>query len=254
MTTPPADRRARRQAAREARRAGTDQRSPASRWLLPGVIVAAVVIAGALAVLLPGSGGPTTGGSSSVPPSASGPSAGTSGSGSAPTGSGAVIDAPAIRGEPLPPFEGPDGDPAVGQPVPEVAGSDFDGQPVTIEHDGRPKAILFLAHWCPHCQASVPLVQTWISAGGLPEGIDMVSVATGIDASRPNFPPDAWLDREGWTVPVIVDTDDSIAATYGLTAYPFWVFVRADGTVIARAAGEMSITDLERTLGGLVSG
>ena len=72
--------------------------------------------------------------------------------------------------------------------------------------------------------------------------------------SRPNFPPDAWLDREGWTLPVIVDTDDSIAATYGLTAYPFWVFVGADGTVIRRAAGEMSITDLEATLGSLVAG
>jgi hypothetical protein len=42
-----------------------------SRWLLPGLIVAAVAIAGVLAFLLPGTG-PTTGGSSSVPPSASG--------------------------------------------------------------------------------------------------------------------------------------------------------------------------------------
>jgi cytochrome c biogenesis protein CcmG, thiol:disulfide interchange protein DsbE len=249
---PPGDRRARRQAARaEARRAGGDRRSPANRWLLPGLIVAAVVIAGVLAIMLPGAGGPTTGGSSSVPPSASGAISGAPGWAS---GSAGAVEAPAIRGEPLPAFDGPQGDPAVGQPAPEVSGTDFAGRPVAIENDGRPKVILFLAHWCPHCQAAVPLIQTWVSAGGVPEGVDFVSVATGIDSARPNYPPDAWLAREGWTAPVVVDTDDSVAAIHGLTAYPFWVFVGADGTVVARAVGEMTIPDLEAAIGRLTAG
>ena len=203
-----------------------------ARWLLPGLIVAAVVIAGVLAFVLPGSGGPTTGGSSSLPPSASGAvSPGVSGPGAA--------GAPTISGDPLPPFEGAVGDTAVGVVVPTVRGSDFSGKPVSIELDGRPKAILFLAHWCPHCQAAVPLMQTWVSAGGLPEGVDLVSVATGIDPSRPNYPPDAWLQREGWTVPVLVDPSNTVAGAYGLPGYPFWVFVDADGKVVGRAVGEI---------------
>ena len=246
MTSTPGDRRARRRAGREdAGRTGGSRST--SRWLLPGLVVAAVVIAGVLAFVLPGSNGPSTGGSSSVAPSASG------GAATAAGGSGAVA-APTIGGESLPRFEGAEGDAAVGMPAPTVDGSDFAGKRVSIALDGRPKAILFVAHWCPHCQAEVPLIQTWVSAGGVPEGIDLVSIATGIDAGRPNYPPDAWFAREGWTVPVIADTDNSVAEAYGLPAYPFWVFVGPDGKVVARAVGEMTIPDLEATIGRLTGG
>jgi len=249
MSSTPGDRRARRQAAREAARlsgGSGGSRSPLSRWLLPGLIVAAVAIAGVLAFVLPGTG-PTTGGSSSVPPSASG--AATAG-GSSSNAAGR----PTISGDPLPPFAGPTGDEAVGVVVPTVQGTDFSGKTVSITADGRPKAIMFFAHWCPHCQAEVPLIQTWVSAGGVPQGVDLVSVATGIDPARPNYPPDAWLQREGWTVPVLVDPANTIAEAYGLTAYPFWVFVGPDGKVVGRAAGEMTIPNLESMIGRLSGG
>ncbi len=253
MTQPPGDRRARRQAARAAARNTDERRSRASRWLLPGVIAVAVVVAAVLAIVLPGGGGPTGGGSSSLRPSASGAASGGSG---VPAGSGSAVavQPPVITGSPLPPFQGPDNDAAVGLPAPEVSGSDFAGTPVSIEPDGRAKVILFLAHWCPHCQTEVPLVQTWVSAGGVPDGVDLVSVATGIDPSQPNYPPDAWLEREGWTVPVIADPTNSVAEAYGLTAYPLWVFVGSDGTVVARAAGEMTIPDLEALVGRVTAG
>jgi thiol-disulfide isomerase/thioredoxin len=217
-----------------------------SRWLLPGLIVAAIAIAGVLAFILPGTG-PTTGGSSSVPPSASGVT-------SPGASSSAVAGGPTVSGDALAPFQGTTGDAAVGVAAPTVRGSDFSGKAVTIELDGRPKAIVFLAHWCPHCQAEVPLLQTWVSAGGLPQGVDLISVATGIDPTRPNYPPDAWLQREGWTVPVVVDPDNTVAGAYGLTAYPFWVFVGPDGKVVGRAAGALTIPDLETLIGRLTGG
>lgn len=34
-----------------------------------------------------------------------------------------------------------------GAPMPEASGADFAGNPVSITNDGRPKIILFLAHW-----------------------------------------------------------------------------------------------------------
>lgn len=246
MSSTPGDRRARHGAAREGAR--TDgARSTTSRWLLPGLVVAAVAIAGVLAIVLPGSNSPPSGGSSSVAPSASGgPTQAASGS--------AAADAPRITGDPLPPFQGPDGDDAVGMAVPTVEGTDFAGKIVSITADGRPKVVLFLAHWCPHCQAAVPLLQTWVSAGGVPEGVDLVSVATGIDPSRPNYPPEAWLQREGWTMPVIADTSNTVAQAYGLPAYPFWVFVGADGKVVARTVGELTIPDLESAIGRLSGG
>jgi thiol-disulfide isomerase/thioredoxin len=242
MTTPAGDRRARRQARREESRRAT---APAgrSRWLVPGLVAAALVVAAALAILLPGARQPGTGGSSSLPPATPGSSA-----------SGAASGVPTITGASLPDFQNPTGDHAVGLPAPEVAGFDFGGTSVAIVHDGRPKAVMFLAHWCPHCQAEVPLIEAWVKAGGVPAGVDLVSVATSIDPSRPNYPPADWFAREGWTVPVIADPTNSVAAAYGLTAFPFWVFIAPDGTVKARTAGEMPITDLQTIVAGLTAG
>ena len=249
MSSNPGDRRARRRAAREAAAKGGG-RSPALRWLVPGVIVAAVAIAAVLAFVLPGTNGPTTGGSSSVPPSSSA-AAGTASVGSERPG---AVKVPTITGAQLPKFRDPNDDPAVGLAAPEVSGTDFTGKTVAIKADGRPKVVLFIAHWCPHCQAEVPLIQTWVSAGGVPQGVDLVSVATGIDPSRPNYPPEAWLQREGWTVPVIVDPTNSVAGAFGIPAYPYWVFIGPDGKVVARAVGEISIPDLETEIGKLTAG
>ena len=244
MSSTSRDRRARRRAAREAGASGGG-RSGALRWLVPGVIVAAVAIAAVLAFVLPGTNSPNTGASSSVAPSSSSTAGG---------GSGYAALEPTISGSGLPDFQNPNDDPAVGLPAPEVSGSDFSGKTVGIKANGRPKVVMFLAHWCPHCQAEVPLVQTWVSAGAVPQGVDVVSVATGIDPSRPNYPPDAWLEREGWTVPTIVDPSNQVAKAYGLAAYPFWVFIGADGKVAARARGEMTIPDLEAAIGRLTAG
>lgn len=63
-----------------------------------------------------------------------------------------------VSGEPLPPLADGAVDPAIGRPVPEARGATFDGTVVVIVRDGQPKLIAFLAHWCPHCQREVPVV------------------------------------------------------------------------------------------------
>lgn len=160
----------------------------------------------------------------------------------------AITGTVSVTGDPLPALEG-EPDPAVGTAAPVVAGEDFDGAPITIGPDGRAKAIVFLAHWCPHCQAEVPVIQEWLDTQGAPSGVDLYSVATSIEPSQPNYPPDTWLEREGWTPPVLVDDGDNTAAqAFGLTVFPFFVFVDAEGTVTARATGELTIEQLESYL------
>ena len=219
-------RESRREAARARERAASRQ-----RWLIPAVVAGIVVVAAIAAIVLTsGTGG---GGSSDLPsdlPSASAPASG----------------APAISGTPLPPFSDPAADPAVGQTIPTVAAPGGD-----IELDGQAKVLLFITHWCPHCQAEVPVIQSWVDAGGLPPDVELISVSTAIDPARPNYPPDAWLEREGWTAPVIVDETGSVADAYGLSAFPFWVFVNADGTVAGRLTGELTTDQLEQIISSL---
>jgi thiol-disulfide isomerase/thioredoxin len=248
MTTSGNDRRARRQARREEDRRKGTARAARNRWLIPGLLALVIVVAAAVAIFLPGLGGAGGGGSSSLPPTTA-PGSGASGP---PTAGSSAVQV--ITGAALPEFQyqlqdAPD--PAVGMPAPQVRGTDFAGKQVAIANDGRPKVILFIAHWCPHCQREVPLIQAWVNAGGVPSGVDLISVATSIDPSRPNYPPDAWLAREGWTVPVIADPTNSVAGAYGLPAFPYWVFVGSDGNVRARAVGELTTDNLKNVIDGL---
>ncbi len=145
-----------------------------------------------------------------------------------------------LDGDALPPYD-PTApvDPAVGMQAPAFTTADFAGTPVSLSRDGTPKAILFLAHWCPHCQVEVPTMQAYINQNGLPEGVELVSVVTSTDPTRPNYPPSDWLAREGWTAPVYVDdAASSIGQAYGLSAFPYYVFVDGGGTVVARVSGE----------------
>jgi thiol-disulfide isomerase/thioredoxin len=144
-----------------------------------------------------------------------------------------------VRGDPLPPFQGGD-DPAVGEEAPGLTGTDLDGRRLRIVDEGRPKAIIFLAHWCPHCQREVEDLVEWLDDHELGAGADIYSVSTLVDATRGNFPPDAWLEGAGWPFPVIADSEASAAANaFGLTGTPLWVFIDASGRVAERISGEL---------------
>ncbi|MBI4730455.1 MAG: TlpA family protein disulfide reductase [Acidobacteria bacterium] len=175
------------------------------------------------------------------------------------TPTGKVVGAVTISGASLPEFtkamsDGQAPDTSIGLVVPELSGTDFAGNPVEVRHDGRPKAIVFLAHWCPHCQNEVPQVQAWLNNKGMPKDVDLISVSTAVRPSSPNYPPDKWLQREGWTLPVLRDDkNSSAAAAHGLTGYPYWIFVDRDGKVVLRTSGELPLDRLEQILARLAA-
>ena len=148
-----------------------------------------------------------------------------------------------VEGVALPAFPEQGEDPAVGTVAPTIVGRDFGGDRVEVGpggSDGVPQAIWFVAHWCPHCQAEVPVIVELARAGSIPEGVSVVAVSTSVDASAPNYPPSAWLEREGWPYPVLTDDERGTAAqAYGVAGFPFLVVVDADGTVLARTSGEL---------------
>ena len=140
-------------------------------------------------------------------------------------------------------------DPAMGETAPSLTGQQFDGASITITPDGKPKIVMFVAHWCPHCQAEVPRIEDWLDENGMPTDVELYTVATGTSSACPNFPPGDWLREEGWSVPTLVDDEEASASTaYGLSSYPFFVVVDASGQVVVRASGELSIDAWEQLL------
>lgn len=169
------------------------------------------------------------------------------------SGPGSEFGEPVVAGDGLPFFQSTAGDIAIGLQAPVATGEDFAGDAVVVGEPGTPTAIVFLAHWCPHCQREVPRVQAWLDSGGM-EGVDVVSVATSINSARTNYPPSSWLEREGWSPEVLIDdTDSSVLQSYGAGGFPYWVFLNADGTVAARSSGELDIAQLEVFLNAIAA-
>jgi thiol-disulfide isomerase/thioredoxin len=141
-------------------------------------------------------------------------------------------------------------DAAVGMTAPTLRGASFDGTPVTVTPgDGTPKMLVFLAHWCPHCQREVPVLTKWINDGRAPSGLEIVAVSTGVSSDAPNYPPSAWLAREGWPKSVLADNASSAAGkAYGLTAFPYLVVLDAEGNVVVRTSGELSADQLDQLM------
>jgi cytochrome c biogenesis protein CcmG, thiol:disulfide interchange protein DsbE len=214
---------------------------PSRRPLVVVALVAAVVVVALAVALIAGAGddGDDT----------------TAGDGTA-TGTTAVAnDTPAtVAGAALAPLPEAGDDPAVGTAMPTLSGRALDGTDLTIPATGRPTMMMFVAHWCPHCQAEVPVVQAWVDGGGLPDGVDLVTVSTAADDRRPNYPPADWLAAEGWTAPVLVDGDNAAAEAAGLTAYPFFVAVDGDGEVVERTSGELTAAQLDAIAARLAPG
>lgn len=171
---------------------------------------------------------------------------------SAVSGAGSDDDSVAFRdvtveGGNLPVFAGdPASDVAPGMTAPTVTGEDFDGSTVTIGTDGRSKVIVFLAHWCPHCQAEVPRVVDWLDAGNKPDNVDFYAISTLSQRLRGNWPPSDWLAGEGWDVPTIQDNaSNSASAAFGMAGTPFWVVLDGDNQVVFRISGEITARGMD---------
>ena len=156
-----------------------------------------------------------------------------------------------VTGTPLPPLSeaassglaDPATDPAIGLVAPKLDGKSFDLSEVSIDPaDGRAKVVVFVAHWCPHCQVEVPIIKKWIADGNQPEDVDIYTVSTAASAERPNYPPQKWLDKAGWQPEVLIDsqTGDAFNA-YGGTGFPYFVMLDSSGKVVQRASGEIPV-------------
>lgn len=169
---------------------------------------------------------------------------------------GEIFQPVGIAGAALPEFTGDLPDAAGCELVPVLSGYDYEGAATTIDpaRDGA-TIVVFLAHWCPHCNREVPVLNEWRDSGNVPDGLEVVGVSTAAAEDRDNFPPDEWLAAMDWTWPVLADgdiaadTDVDVPTTafraYGATGFPTIAFVDSSGRLRWRVSGEIPAEDLQ---------
>ena len=148
-----------------------------------------------------------------------------------------------VAGDALPEYSAEVADAAVGMIAPVLTGQGFTGNKITTT-PGAPTLLVFLAHWCPHCQREVPLLVQWNRDGLVPSGVDVIGIATSSDPASPNFPPSEWLAREEFPAlwPVMTDSGEkTAAAAMGVSGFPFFVLLDSNGKVALRISGEIEM-------------
>jgi cytochrome c biogenesis protein CcmG, thiol:disulfide interchange protein DsbE len=164
-----------------------------------------------------------------------------------------------VLGDPLTPLVSDVDDPSLGQQVPVLVGLDIDDRPIRIDPaaDG-PTMLVFVAHWCPHCNDEIPKLNRMRAYAQFPGDLNVVAVSTAVGPDRPNWPPVEWLrDDMNWKYPAMLDGIDIeresfiAAEAYGVTGFPFTVLVNADGTVADRWSGGREAEEILARVGAL---
>lgn len=157
-----------------------------------------------------------------------------------------------ITGDVLPSYDSAaETDAGVGLTAPTVKGLTFGGDEITLDSADGAYMVVFLAHWCPHCNAEVPRLIDWKKSGAVPADLRVIGVATAVAEDAPNFPPAEWFNNKGWPWPVLVDQSagagvaGEVAKAYGASGWPYFVIVGADGKVKVRVSGEVEVSELE---------
>ena len=164
-----------------------------------------------------------------------------------------------IEGDLLPTLVDPHGDESVGMPIPSLIGENFEGEVVAVRPtDGVATLVVFLAHWCPHCNNEIPEINRIRDADAWPSGLRVVGVSTAVAPQRPNFPPQGWLAEKDWTYDVIADAYDADRSTFiaaeafGVTGFPFMVLIDESGLIRGRWGGELGALALAELVTSLI--
>ena len=144
-----------------------------------------------------------------------------------------------VVGTDLPRYPQSGQDTAQGLGLAPVSGVHFyDGTTMTFNPaDGKARAWLVWAHWCPYCQQELPIVADWQErhANEYPN-LEVVSITTAMDDTAAN-PLVPYLETNQFTFPVLMDESGVLSRQLGVNAFPFWVFTGPDGIVVGRTAG-----------------
>lgn len=103
---------------------------------------------------------------------------------------------------------------------------DLVGKEVTLEsYRGKPVLLDFWATWCEPCRQELPSFEKLHRESSKEIAILTVNVGESPDVVR-NF-----INKEKYTLPVLLNEDQSVAKKYGVNAYPTLAVIDASGKV-----------------------
>ena len=119
------------------------------------------------------------------------------------------------------------------------------------DYKGKIIFLNFWATWCPPCRAEMPDIQKLYERSPR-EGTDAV-IVLGVAAPKLGSEKDeagvkAFMDKNGYTYPVLMDKGGKLFEAYGIRAIPTTYLIDRRGNVIGRVQGALSAENLEKII------
>jgi cytochrome c-type biogenesis protein len=111
------------------------------------------------------------------------------------------------------------------------------------DYKGKTIFLNFWATWCPPCRAEMPDIQkiyeTYSTEGD--DGLIVLGVAApGYGQEKDEEGVKKFLKDNGYTYPVLMDTNGELFDAYGIYSYPTTFMIDRDGNVFGYVSGQLS--------------
>lgn len=139
--------------------------------------------------------------------------------------------------------------PLPGYPAPAFTLQDLAGKMVRLDQfKGRVVVLNFWATWCPSCRQELPGLEVFwreVQTKGLPVQILAVNIKEDPGTVRD------FLEKNGYTFPVLLDTQGEVADTYLVQYIPTTFFIGQDGKIKQKLVGVVPESQLRAIAEGL---
>jgi len=132
----------------------------------------------------------------------------------------------------------------VGKSAPAFILKGLDGADVAAPVAGKVTVLNFWATWCPPCREELPELERFAR--------DNPAVAFyAVDIDEPAAKVQAFMEKNGFTFPVLLDGGGSVAQTYRVSAIPTTFVIDKSGVVKLRKTGPVTAAELAGAIRGL---
>ena len=122
--------------------------------------------------------------------------------------------------------------------------TDQNGNTHTLsQYKGKTIFLNFWGTWCPPCRAEMPDIQKLYEEFDQ-EGEDALVI---LGVAAPNLGKEksedgikTFLEENGYTYPVLMDTEAELFQTYGITSFPTTIMIDRDGNLFGYATGQLN--------------
>jgi thiol-disulfide isomerase/thioredoxin len=134
----------------------------------------------------------------------------------------------------------------VGKAAPDFIFSDEAGNEFKLsDFEGQYILLNFWASWCPPCRSEMPAFQQEYEAWREDVKFIMLNVQTNGETPKS---AQAFLDENGYTFPLYLDSVGSASAAFGITGIPETFAIDPSGIVTARHVGAIDQATLYATI------